>query len=180
MAVNIMLMLTEHLWHCPLCHAIGTVRWEKQGLFAPKILNCTACQAHWEVKGRAMTLMGEGNASDAGPSPTTTDGWISLVQSVMPPLQPIAAGAVTLQKGEAAYLSFPSATLYEEQTIRHTSGGGRGVSVRVARGVYLRSGGGRATTTYDKQLRATATGQLTLTSKRILYRWRSADPPNTA
>ena len=80
-------------------------------------------------------------------------------------LVPIDSGTVVLQKGETAFSSIP-ASLLEFRTVRYR-GRSTGVSVRVAKGVWLRQSGSRGTA--EKGLVAVARGTLVVTNRRLIF-----------
>lgn len=81
------------------------------------------------------------------------------------PLTPIKPNSARLKAGEIAYGSLPC-TLQEMKTVGYTAGTS-GVSVRVAKGVTLRSSGTRGAA--KKGLLATATGELVITNSRLIF-----------
>lgn len=88
-----------------------------------------------------------------------------LAQARMGELAPIDAGFIVLKAGEKAFASI-KASMMEMRTVGY-KGGSTGVSVRVAKGVYLRQSGLRGTP--QRGLVATATGILVATDKRIVF-----------
>lgn len=80
-------------------------------------------------------------------------------------LIPIDPGMAILQKGEEAFASIDAAML-ELQTVGYR-GRSSGVSVRVARGVWLRQSGSRGTP--EKGLVAVAHGMLVATNRRLIF-----------
>lgn len=80
-------------------------------------------------------------------------------------LNPIDPGTVVLQKDEAAFASIP-ATMLELRTVEYR-GRSTGVSVRVAKGVWLRQSGSRGTP--EKGLVPVAHGTLVVTNRRLIF-----------
>lgn len=80
-------------------------------------------------------------------------------------LTPVDPGTVILHSGELAYSAIPAALL-ELRTVSYR-GRSTGVSVRVARGVWLRQGGSRGTA--EKGLVPVAQGTLVATNKRVIF-----------
>jgi hypothetical protein len=81
------------------------------------------------------------------------------------PLTPVRPTKALLQKGETAFATI-NAALKEIQTVGY-SGGSRGMSVRVAKGVTLRSGGYRSHAV--KGMVKVATGELVATNQRVIF-----------
>jgi hypothetical protein len=79
-------------------------------------------------------------------------------------LAPVNPGAVVLQQGEQAFAAIP-ASLLEMRTVRYR-GASTGVSVRVAKGVWLRQSGSRGTA--EKGLVPVARGMLVATNRRLI------------
>jgi hypothetical protein len=80
-------------------------------------------------------------------------------------LTPIDPGTVVLHEGEEAFASIP-ATMLEMQTVGYR-GRSTGVSVRVARGVWLRQSGSRGTP--EKGMVPVAHGMLVATNRRLVF-----------
>lgn len=80
----------------------------------------------------------------------------------------VSVSNVVLFKGETPYWVEP-VDLIEEKTIKHHySGGSRGVSFRVMKGVSYRVGGHRGTMTAEKGLVVVSSGNMIITNKRII------------
>lgn len=89
-----------------------------------------------------------------------------LIQELLSqPLSEIQPAQAILRSGERAYGAV-SARLQEVQTVGY-SGNTSGVSFRVAKGVTLRTGGVRAHAVKGAVI--TATGELVITDKRVLF-----------
>jgi hypothetical protein len=82
----------------------------------------------------------------------------------------VTVSNVVLFKGEKPLWVEP-VDLIEEKTIRHHySGGSRGMSFRVMKGVSYRVGGHRGTMTAEKGLVVVSSGDMIITDKRIIMR----------
>lgn len=81
------------------------------------------------------------------------------------PLTPIDPGTVVLQHGEEAFGAIP-ASLLEMRTVRYR-GASTGVSVRIAKGVWLRQSGSRGVA--EKGLVPVARGMLVATNRRLIF-----------
>lgn len=86
----------------------------------------------------------------------------------MPILPPVRN--IMMQKGEKAYWVEP-AVMYEEQVIsRKYQGGSSGMSFRIMKGVSYRVGGHRGNIITEKGIVPISTGELIITSKRLIFR----------
>ena len=91
-------------------------------------------------------------------------------------LQQIQAGGlpvlssvpVILEEGEQAHFFAPARRYITKKKAVGRTGSGGGISVRVAKGVSVRSGGGASQTVYDDVTDAFA-GRLILTNRRIVF-----------
>lgn len=91
-------------------------------------------------------------------------------------LEQIAAGGlpvltevpVILAEGEVAHFSAPARRYITKKKAIGRTGSGGGISVRVAKGVSLRSGGGASQTVYD-DVTDSFGGLVTLTNRRIVF-----------
>lgn len=79
-----------------------------------------------------------------------------------------------LQKSETLVWAFPGTEYLEERTHREYVGGYSGVSVRVARGLYFRTGGFRGHPVERVSLEPRDTGLLGLTTKHVYFHGASA------
>ncbi len=75
---------------------------------------------------------------------------------------------ISLQPGEQCTWS-RSCDRYDYKAVRSASYGGAGVSVRVAKGVTVRTGGGRITPRSHEEFQKIDTGSLYLTTKRLVF-----------
>lgn len=166
--------LPSIFWRCPRCLSLDSMR-VQVGLLKPSILKCTQCGSAWTVKPPRMTLI-EPGVREVVETPGDTshiDYWFRLVQGSPLPLTAVGSVPALLRKGEMAYLYHSLAILHREKAVRHYQGENTGVSVRVARGVYLRSGGHRGTAVTQKVLSEDDRGHLTLTNQRLLFGGRT-------
>jgi hypothetical protein len=74
-----------------------------------------------------------------------------------------------LQKQESIVWLFPAAKYYEEKTRREFVGRSQGISVRVAKGVYLRSGTFRGRPIETTRMEHVDTGTMGITNKSIYF-----------
>jgi len=74
-----------------------------------------------------------------------------------------------LQKQESIVWLFPGAKYYEEKTHREFVGRSQGISVRVAKGVYLRSGSFRGRPIEMTRMEHVDTGTVGITNKSIYF-----------
>jgi len=84
------------------------------------------------------------------------------------PLGPVAPDKLILQPGETCYWQEP-AQLMELRTHTHYEGGSLGLSVRVARGVYLRPGSFRGAPVSNTAMEIDDTGTVYVTNTRIVF-----------
>ena len=90
---------------------------------------------------------------------------LELEQLRAAPLSPVSSGRALLKPGEVAYAN-SSASLMKPQTVGY-AGGSAGASVRVAKGVSIRTSSTRAKAV--KGLVSVATGDLVATNARIIF-----------
>ena len=83
-------------------------------------------------------------------------------------LPPVESHSVILQKGEDAFCELPASLNIIKNKVLGTSGGNGGVSVRVAKGVYVRSGSSASKRIYGDVTTA-YNGTLVVTSRRIVF-----------
>lgn len=74
-----------------------------------------------------------------------------------------------LSRDESLIWLFRNVTLQVEKTRRETVGRTRGVSVRICRGVYYRTGGFRGTPVETTYMQTVGTGQVCLTTKHFYF-----------
>ncbi len=108
------------------------------------------------------------------------NGWVTkatrarvlreIAEGRMPPSGsiPIPAG-VNLQASETVAWAFPGTQYYEEKTTRTYVGGTAGVSFRVAKGVYLRTGAFRGHPVEKAEMRLVDEGTLILTNRHLYF-----------
>lgn len=80
----------------------------------------------------------------------------------------IQSPSIVLRQNESAYLEQMVALLITQNKIVGSSGRSSGASIRVAKGVYLRSGGSRSQRIY-KDVTTRYTGSLSITNQRIAF-----------
>lgn len=76
---------------------------------------------------------------------------------------------ILLKKGESINLVLNNINFLEPRSVRYTKGGGGGVSVRVAKGVSVRSGSGQSRSESIDEIKLIDTGTLIITNKRIVF-----------
>lgn len=74
-----------------------------------------------------------------------------------------------LQKDEKLVWIFQNVQYYEQKTSHHYEGGSQGVSIRVAKGLYFRTGGFRAYPVETTETVHVDTGTLAATSKHLYF-----------
>ena len=84
-------------------------------------------------------------------------------------LPSIQVPGLMLRKGEVAHWSEPGAILEERVVNRQYVGGYSGVSLRIMRGVYYRTGGVRGHVETTKGIVPTSLGNLVLTNQRLIF-----------
>ena len=84
------------------------------------------------------------------------------------PLLPVSPNALVLQAGETCYWQ-ESAQLAELQTRTHFEGGSLGVSVRIARGVYLRPSRFAGAPVSQTSMQIDDTGSVFVTNTRVVF-----------
>lgn len=84
-------------------------------------------------------------------------------------LPSVQVSGLMLHKGESACWSEPAAILDERVVDRQYVGGYAGVSFRVTRGVYFRTGGVRGHIETRKGIVPTSTGRFVLTNQRLIF-----------
>lgn len=83
-------------------------------------------------------------------------------------LPSVESHSVILQKGEHAFCEFPGGLNITRNKMLGTSGGNGGVSVRVAKGVYVHSGSSASRKIYG-DVTTVYNGTLVVTSRRIVF-----------
>lgn len=74
-----------------------------------------------------------------------------------------------LQKGEKLIWVFQGVNCYEQKTRRHYVGGSRGVSIRIAKGLYFRTGGFKAHPVETTETVHVDSGILGVTNKHLYF-----------
>ncbi|OSZ82584.1 hypothetical protein CAP35_04770 [Chitinophagaceae bacterium IBVUCB1] len=83
---------------------------------------------------------------------------------------PVIATDISLQKAEVCHLKISNVRWCEMRTVRQrTSYSGYSTSIRIAKGIYLRSGSYNPKTYTTEQLKQIDTGTMYITNKRILF-----------
>ncbi len=91
------------------------------------------------------------------------------LQAIQGGVLPVVSGVpVILAEGEVARFFAPARRYITKTKAIGRTGSGGGVSVRVAKGISVRSGGGASQTVYDDVTDAFA-GQVVLTDRRIVF-----------
>lgn len=91
------------------------------------------------------------------------------LQAIQGGVLPVVSGVpVVLVEGEAAHYFAPARRYITKTKAIGRTGSGGGVSVRVAKGVSLRTGGGASQTVYD-DVTDSFPGQIVLTDLRIVF-----------
>jgi len=88
-----------------------------------------------------------------------------LLSGDAPPLIPAEESSVILSKDERIILALPEITLSEMRAVQ--TGGSRGVSFRVMKGVYYHVGSFQSQS--HEQLKAIDRGRFILTNKRLIF-----------
>ena len=76
---------------------------------------------------------------------------------------------LNLQKGEKLIWIFQGVEYYEQRTRRHFEGGTHGVSIRVAKGLYFRTGGFKGYPVERTEIIHVGTGILAITNKHLYF-----------
>jgi len=93
-----------------------------------------------------------------------------VLHGVIPPTPSNAQNLpVVLQKGEQAIWNFETSQYYEDRTRRQYVGGSSGVSIRVARGVYFRTGAFRGTPVETTERVLVDQGATIVTTKNLYF-----------
>ncbi len=87
---------------------------------------------------------------------------------LLQPLRPVNTPALVLKKDELCYGQWP-AEAYAMHKMTRYAGGSSGVSVRVARGVYLRNSGFRGAPISTQAMASIGRGTVYLTNTRVLF-----------
>jgi hypothetical protein len=81
----------------------------------------------------------------------------------------LQASRIALQKGETAIWAFNNVELYEIKTRRQFVGASQGLSLRIARGVYYRVGGGRGEPVQSQNPEKQDMGSLVVTNQNVYF-----------
>ena len=130
--------------------------------------------AHSKAGGGSRSmLLAVQDLTNGGPKPIPHGPWSDPLTGDQLKLANIRAGRLEavkpsealLRPGETAYATV-RAKLYAQQTVGYRAAG-RGVSIKVMKGLTFRSGGGRAA--QQKQIVEIAAGELVVTDQRIIF-----------
>jgi hypothetical protein len=94
--------------------------------------------------------------------------WFNEIQNGNMPS--VTVSNVVLFKGEKPLWVEPVDLIEEKVVRRHYSGGSRGISFRVMKGVSYRVGGHKGTMTAEKGLVVVSSGDMIITNKRIIVK----------
>lgn len=83
--------------------------------------------------------------------------------------KPLGIVNVNLQKNESIVWAFPDVNFLEEKTYRQYAGGYQGVSIRIAKGLYYRTGGFRGEPMDTTKWVHMDTGVLVITNKHLYF-----------
>ncbi|MCC7566467.1 MAG: hypothetical protein KO206_09380 [Methanomicrobiaceae archaeon] len=129
----------------------------------------------WKNYGK-QTLTGDewrriayGGVSDARQRELDIEYALEQFQRGFVPELRVASNTVLLKRGERAVAVIPGITLKEPRSVRKTYGGGGGPSFRIAKGVYLRTGGFAARSESHEEIKVIDSGTLTLTNRRMIF-----------
>jgi len=92
----------------------------------------------------------------------------NLTEGVLPNLV-LDQCPINLEKDEKLVYAFGGVGFYEMTEVKHYEGGSAGVSVRVAKGVYLRSGAFKGYPVISNELKLRGVGILFLSNKNIYF-----------
>lgn len=184
---------------CPACRArplAETVSRGFLGLTSREVYSCPGCGATFTPMGNGtfrfsgvadrsnplwknygkQTLTGDewrriayGGVSDARQRELDIEYALEQFQRGFVPELRVASNTVLLKRGERAVAVIPGITLKEPRSVRKTYGGGGGPSFRIAKGVYLRTGGFAARSESHEEIKVIDSGTLTLTNRRMIF-----------
>ncbi len=187
---------------CPVCRAgplEETVSRGFLGLTSREVYACPGCGATFSPEGSGtfrlsgvadrsgpvwktygnQTLTGEewrriayGGVSDARQRALDLDYALEEFQKGFVPDLRVESNAVLLKRGERAVAVIPGVTLKEPRSVRKTYGGGGGPSIRIAKGVYFRTGGFASRSESHEEIKEIDSGTLTLTNRRLVFTGR--------
>ena len=94
-----------------------------------------------------------------------------ILQGKVPTQRFSIAGGLPFMLGrdEAPVWVFRNITMHEQKTIRQTVGRTRGFNIRVARGIYYRTGGFKGTPVETTSMQKVGVGMVCLTTKNIYF-----------
>ena len=107
--------------------------------------------------------------------PMMDDSQIMMIEHGELPIVPVAKGdtSVILEEGESMHYLAPAIKYVTKNRAIGRTGGSAGVSVRVAKGVSIRTGSGSSRTIYG-EVTESYSGIMALTDKRIVFIHRHA------
>lgn len=97
----------------------------------------------------------------------------ALIDDEPLPKAPSFETSLLLSKNEILIYIFDDVRFAQERTSTIYVGGSRGISVRVAKGVYFRSSGSRGYTEKTSAIQTIDTGELAITTQNIYFRGRN-------
>jgi hypothetical protein len=119
---------------------------------------------------REWETIERGGMSDAEQKKLDIAQWLDNLRKGKVELNSNASwGHVFPQQGEQILYAFPTVTMREPRSIRRSSGVYGGPSFRVAKGVYLRTGGFGSTSESHSEIRNVDAGTFTVTDRRIVF-----------
>ncbi len=165
-------LMSRQVYACPGCGATFTP--EGGEMFR---LSKAADQSNpiWKTYGNQTLTGGEwrriahGGVSDARQRALDIEYALGEIQKGSVPELRVEANAVLLKRGERAVAVIPGVTLKEPRSVRKTYGGGGGPSIRIAKGVYFRTGGFASQSESHEEIREIDSGTLTLTNRRMVF-----------
>ena len=92
-----------------------------------------------------------------------------VLHGITPHRASLTSNPLNFQKGEALIWPFIGVVLYEEVVSRQSYGASRGISVRIARGIYYRVGAFKGEPLITTNLKPKYTGSLVITNKNIYF-----------
>ncbi len=93
----------------------------------------------------------------------------TLDEGSLPKITVVGNNAIHLQKGESVIWNFSAASLYEFKKHVKYVGGSRGISMRVARGIYYHIGTHRSRRVELEKLELVAKGEFAVCSKNVYF-----------
>ena len=94
--------------------------------------------------------------------------FLKVISSIQDGIFPVIQSDLLIKKNEKCHYQI-KASLMEERQKTHYVGGSNGVSVRIARGVYWRTGGFKGERVTERIKTVTDEGFLYVTNKRVVF-----------